>query len=349
VSFGIIVLNGEPFTRYNLRSLYPFAHQIIVVEGAESGSGNFSSLNGHSLDNTLDILYKFKKEEDPENKICIVTAEDEGHPNGFWPGEKDEQSRAYAKRATGNYLWQVDIDEFYRDDDIKKIISLLDEQPLITSMTFKMITFWGSFNVITDGWYLRRGAAYYHRLFSWGPGFQYSTHRPPTVIDAKGQNLRSVYWLDGKTTERLGILMYHYSLLFPKQVREKCDYYQQADWAKRREANRWVQEDYMQLKNPYRVHNVYDYPSWLLWYKGSHPNQVEKMKEDILSGKINITMREMDDASHLLSSKKYSSGITILKLLDYIDRGFQIPVSFLHELGRFSKKSIYKFIDHNNT
>ena len=34
ITFGIIVLNGEPFTRYNLRALYLFAHQIIVVEGA---------------------------------------------------------------------------------------------------------------------------------------------------------------------------------------------------------------------------------------------------------------------------------------------------------------------------
>jgi hypothetical protein len=33
ISFGMIVLNGEPFLRYNLRVLYPFAHQIIVVEG----------------------------------------------------------------------------------------------------------------------------------------------------------------------------------------------------------------------------------------------------------------------------------------------------------------------------
>ena len=37
VTFGIIVLNGEPFTRYCLRSLYPFAHQIIVVEGGHHG------------------------------------------------------------------------------------------------------------------------------------------------------------------------------------------------------------------------------------------------------------------------------------------------------------------------
>ena len=56
---------------------------------------------------------------EPEDELVIVTAEDDGHPNGFWPGEKDEQSRAYAKRATGDYLWQVDIDEFYH---IRKIL-----------------------------------------------------------------------------------------------------------------------------------------------------------------------------------------------------------------------------------
>ena len=40
VSFGIIVLNGEPFTRYALRALYPFAHQIIVAEGASPHSAH---------------------------------------------------------------------------------------------------------------------------------------------------------------------------------------------------------------------------------------------------------------------------------------------------------------------
>ena len=34
ITFGIIVLNGEPFTRYNLQALYPFAHEIIVVQRA---------------------------------------------------------------------------------------------------------------------------------------------------------------------------------------------------------------------------------------------------------------------------------------------------------------------------
>src|SRR3546814_435211 len=101
ITFGMIVLNGEPFLRYNLRSLYPYAHQIIVAEGAAPGARNIATPQGHSRDGTLEVLRRFKQEEDPEDKVVIVTAEDEGHPDGFWPGEKDEQSRAYAKRATG--------------------------------------------------------------------------------------------------------------------------------------------------------------------------------------------------------------------------------------------------------
>lgn len=145
ISFGIIVLNGEPFTRYCLRSIYPFAHEIIVVEGGSWGAID-STKNGHSTDGTLDILRDFKDKEDPDNKILIVTAEDEGYLDGFWPGDKDEQSQAYAKRATGNYLWQVDVDEFYRIEDIQKIIRRLRDDPTISGMSFKTLCFWGDSN-----------------------------------------------------------------------------------------------------------------------------------------------------------------------------------------------------------
>src|SRR5579884_2140828 len=106
ISFGIIVLNGEPFTRYCLRALYPFAHQILVVEGACHRARASASADGHSIDGTLEVLQRFQELEDPERKIQIITKQ------GYW-SEKDEQSQAYAERATGDLLWQVDIDEFY--------------------------------------------------------------------------------------------------------------------------------------------------------------------------------------------------------------------------------------------
>ena len=100
ISFGIIVLNGGPFTLSCIRALYPHAQEIIIAEGACEAARNIATPDGHSQDGTLDLLREIKKLEDPENKISIITAEDEGHPDGFWPGEKHQQSQAYAKRAT---------------------------------------------------------------------------------------------------------------------------------------------------------------------------------------------------------------------------------------------------------
>ena len=198
-----------------------------MVEGAAPGARNIATPDGHSRDGTLEALRRFKAEEDPDGKVVIVTAEDAGHPDGFWPGEKDEQSRAYATRATGNYLWQVDIDEFYLADDMERVMAMLVADPTIEAMTFRQITFWGGLEYVCDGWYLRRGAAYYHRLFRWRPDYTYATHRPPTVLDETGRDLRTGRWLDASATVAAGIHLYHYSLLLPKQVIEKCDYYAQ--------------------------------------------------------------------------------------------------------------------------
>ena len=143
VTFGLIVLNGEPFTRYNLRALYPHAHQIIVVEGAARAARAVATPDGHSRDGTLGILRRFQEEEDPQSKVTVVTAEDEGHGDGFWPGEKDEQSQAYARRATGDYLWQVDIDEFYRAEGIDVVLAMLRADPSISAVSVRQMTFWG--------------------------------------------------------------------------------------------------------------------------------------------------------------------------------------------------------------
>lgn len=298
ITFGIIVLNGEPFTRYCLRSLYPFAYEIIVVEGANKSAANISTSDGHSIDDTLKVLYDFKEKEDPENKVQIVTR------NGFW-SEKDEQSQAYAERATGEYLWQVDVDEFYRPQDIKRVLEILSKDSEISAISFKQITFWGGFNYTVDGWYLLRGSEIYHRLFKWGEGYSYATHRPPTVLNSQGQNLRDIKWINGYELAKRGILMYHYSLLLPKQVIEKCEYYGTAAWAKRDKAQQWAQEVFIKLQNPYRVHNVYEYPSWLKKFKGEHPPFIQSMRIDLELGRLDYPLRPTDDIEALLRSPSY--------------------------------------------
>lgn len=324
ISFGMIVLNGMPFVPYNLRAIYPFAHEILVVEGASPGAAGIARPDGHSRDGTLEELRRFAREEDPDGKVVVVTAEDEGHADGFWPGEKDEQSRAYAARATGEYLWQVDVDEFYRASDMQRVVDLLATEPRVAAVTFPTITFWAGLGYTVDGWYLRRGAADYHRLFKWGPGYSYERHRPPTVLDESGRDTRAVCWRDAAFMAGMGIHLYHYSLLFPAQVRDKVEYYSSwglhGDWFAA--ARRWFADSYLTLRKPFRVHNVYHYPSWLERYDGGHPEAVRRMMTDVASSRP-LDLRAVDDVERLLQSRGYALGRFGLRAAEPLDRWYR--------------------------
>lgn len=319
ISFGIIVLNGEPFTKYCLRSLYPFAYEIIVVEGGHENTRAVCTPDGHSTDGTLESLRQFKREEDPENKIQIITRD------GFWP-VKDElgryrthQCRAYAERATGDYLWQVDIDEFYHDNDMKYVINMLREDPGISAVSFKTRTFWGNPDYIVDSWPLRRGLAVFHRLFKWGSGYRYVTHEPPTVCDEAGRDTRSLRWVRAESLAKNSIYMYHYAFLFPWQVYQKARVYQDEKRKVYAKVLEWSENNYFQIKNPYRVYSFYQYPGWLERFYGTHPRQIAQMMEDIDSGKIKASLRKTDDVERLLNSWWYPIGRLWLKLSEPVD------------------------------
>lgn len=310
ITFGIIVLNGEPFTAYCLRQIYPHAHEIIVVEGG-SQKAIGEAPEGHSTDGTCEALARFKAEEDPENKIRIVSRE------GFWT-EKHEQSQAYARIATGDYLWQVDIDEFYRHEDIQAVRLLLARSPEITAISFRQLTFWGAPTCVADSFFLRaQNASEYHRLFRWGSGYRYTTHRPPTVVDNHGRDLRRLKWLNADQMERLGIRLFHYSLLFPHQVTNKSKYYatpgkvpEQGGYTAG--SDRWAEECYLQLRRPFRVHNVFQSVSWLRSYAGPHPKEALRMWQDVETGDLAVRVRPMQDVRRLLADPKYRIAAALL-------------------------------------
>lgn len=334
ITFGIIVLNGEPFIKYNLRALYPYAHQIIIVEGASPFAKNIATRDGHSIDNTLEAIKSFIRDEDPDNRVQIVTAEDEGHPNGFWPGEKHEQSQAYAKRASGNWLWQIDVDEFYMPDDMTWICKNILVRPDVQAVTFRPITFWGGIDYFVDGWYLHYlQGKNMHRLFRWNSKFTYLTHRPPTVVDENGNDLRKHGWVTAAELKKKNIIMYHYSLLFPQQVNSKSAYYSNVDWGIFPGMQLWAEHNYVGLIDPFRVHNVYEYPSWLERYKNSQPPQVLTMWNDIQKGLFpDIQIRPVADIERLLESSWYKNGKIILKFIGPIIWAFQVLGGYLLHL-----------------
>lgn len=309
ITFGMIVFNGEPFVRYNLLSVYPMAHQIIVVEGACPSSAAVAAPDGHSTDGTLESLLRFKAEEDPDDKLVIVTAADEGFSDGFWP-EKDEMSKAYAKRATGDYLWQIDSDEFYHEGQVDRLMGILrDQRPDMVS--FPMITFWGNPDYVVDGFYfIRDRHDEIPRIFAWGPGYTYATHRPATVLDERKTDLRKKKWLQAKVLRSMGIYMYHYSLLFPHQVMNKAVYYsERLNWR----VDSWEEKVYIRLEKPFRAHNVYQYIAWLERFTGEHPAAVCLMMADIRNGKVDVAQRDCADVEALLADRRYQIARALLR------------------------------------
>lgn len=304
VTFAILALNALPFLEYNLRALYPFAHQIIVVEGAVRTASGLARPDGHSADGTVETLQRFQQQDDPQGKLVVVSAADAGFTDGFWP-EKEEMSQAFAARATGDWLWQVDSDEFYLQDDLVGLLNTLSETPEISGISFPYLEFFGSFeSYITGEWHLYQYPKV-PRVFQWRPGYRYASHRPATVVDQHGRDLRSLNWLDEPASSGRSMVMHHYSYVFPKQAEQKVGYYSNVTWSEAFKANKkWKEEQFERLRSPMRLGELGGL-QWLERFEGKHPAAIEALREDIRQGRVQIEQRPVDDIEKLLSSPIY--------------------------------------------
>jgi len=210
VSFGMIVFEGDYVLKQCLEQVYPFAEQILIAEGPVS----YWQRQGRttSLDDTNKILDEFP---DPDNKIKIV----HGQYN-----EKDDQCRAYMKYINDDidYIWNLDSDEIYTTEDLKKIIKFLrEEKP--SSVGIRSCSFYGGFDNYLTGFELNRDN--FLRIFRYSKGSTWKTHRPPTIHYPEGSNIIKKHIDSNELWDKLGVQMYHYSYTFPDQVYKKVNYY----------------------------------------------------------------------------------------------------------------------------
>jgi hypothetical protein len=117
-------------------------------------------------------------------------------------------------------------------------------------------------------------------------------------------------------------------------VIEKCDYYANADWARRAGAVDWARDAYLALHRPFRVHNMYDHPSWLERYAGPQPEQIVWMMEDLRRSDGTIALRDTADIERLLRSPRYRLGRWLLRSLDPLDRRARGVGRRLRRFGR---------------
>jgi len=293
IAFGMIVFEGDYVLRECLEQAYPFATQILIAEGPV----RYWQQRGRttSTDRTNEILKNFP---DPENKIKIV--------HGQF-AEKDEQCNAYIKhlRDDIDYLWNLDSDELYRAEDIQRIIQFLEkEKP--TSVGVRSKSFYGGFDHYLTGFELKKDN--FLRIFRYSAGSEWLTHRPPTIRYPSQSNIARKHVDSEELFRQTGAEMYHYSYVFPNQVKNKVEYYKAKvsqhkciddyyntiyfPWMHADELERYqIERKYLgvhEFKPEYRG------DCFTAEFEGRHPESIEKNLEN-LKARIKKELKEHED------------------------------------------------------
>lgn len=320
ISFVMNVLNAEPFIGYQLASIYPYAHEIIIVEGAYQKFSHASTADGHSIDGTLETIQNFV---DPGKKIILVPHD------GFWKSRL-EMCNGFLPGVTGDIIWQIDADEFYMSWVYEYIIGLFEEDETLDRVSFRVREFFASLKYEMRGSIDAFGLTDVRRVHRFQKGDRWASQRPPTLIDEKGNPKRMRREISAEEMAKKGIFIFHPTTLFEKQTFDKFKFYRQLwkGYEGIEQKDKWLHDTWYHFKNPLRLHGTTKYACWIERYNDPIPQQLEEMMNDVIGGKyIQIKVRDNSDIECYLESKLYQQdvfmGKTLNSLLDNIrDKNF---------------------------
>ena len=214
VSACYIVFNEEQFLKHSLDSIYNFADEIIIIEGAVKGWWQYANPDGSSTDATVDIIENFP---DPENKIKLI--------QGKWRDKKQMQNR-FLKEATGNWILRCAGDEIYFREELMALKNFAATHMDAVEIKMPFIHFYHNekrrlISNPNTKWMIR-----HQRFFRNLKGIAYRRSMSD-VEDANGRFLASypfgIYYLDDTK-------IYHYGYCkSPEEIKRKLLFYCERD------------------------------------------------------------------------------------------------------------------------
>ena len=285
VTACMIALNESEFIEQNLLNHLPFEwiDQFIIVEGAVEQYMHAATPDGHSRDNTLEIIKRIQQEHPQGKKIELVT--------GRWK-DKAHQRNAYLDRVKNEYILLIDADEFYKEEEISRAVEVMQTQNL-NCVIYPHRHFWHDF------WHYGWSVLWCKtqlRLSRFKKGWRYNAHY--TISDENG---RSIQWDDKHRDKRMftsncinlaykkedlcgGILdfevwIYHYGhARDPNYVADKAAFYlkrDKKDKAPMAEIKRKLVDGKQGWFDPKWRQGVNCDPATVLKYAGTHPPGIE--------------------------------------------------------------------------
>jgi len=227
IAIQTIIFNGEKHLPDKmllawLEQANNIADSVFITEGATKAINHYwdgdtseFTLDGKSTDNTCSIIKEYIKDKP---KFFLKEA------NRFWDGKTNMLNYWFYKNSPiyeVDYVWQIDVDEFYTNENIKKIINLLiTEQP--SRVDFFANHFWGDFNHCiderSDGVWANQIP--WMRIFKINKDSRWISHEPPNMHFNEYEKIISKY-----ETLKLKIKLDHYSYVTYDQVSFKSKFY----------------------------------------------------------------------------------------------------------------------------
>jgi len=238
IHFFTIVLNGEPFIRYHIDVFkqLPFEWHWHIIEGVadlkhdtawsvKSGGRISDELhrNGASNDGTYEYLDQLAKEY-PEN-VTIYRKKD----GQFWDGKLEMVNAPLEVIKNECLLWQIDADELWTIDQIKKVREMFAAEPDRTAAYYLDYFFVGE-NLVTTTLDTYGNHTNYEWLRTWRfkPGFRWTAHEPPRLCmpaGGKWLDIASINPFKHPQTIEKGLIFQHYAYATEKQLAFKEIYY----------------------------------------------------------------------------------------------------------------------------
>ena len=264
ICFVLIVFNSDYVLEPCLRSVLPFG-KVVAAEGPVE----FWQKRGYttSTDRTNEILFKYQ--------IPVI--------HDQW-SEKTEESNAALDLVPDDtdFVWCLDADEIWKAKDLDVIFDMLSTNKF-DSMSFKATSFYGGFDRYMTGFEENFEV---HRIQRYYPGARFATHRPPTINAPDGHPWRRHSHLGHNDTDALGLRFYHYSYVFPSQMKAKAEYYASMGGTIPDYYNKvylpWAQGDSEDKFGVETLNNgVHNWlperrgPCWTERFMGKHPDEIE--------------------------------------------------------------------------
>ena len=306
ISYVMNVLNGEPFIKYQLDSIYKFAHEIIIIEGAYLKFSH-ATINGRSKDNTIKTIENYN---DEENKIKLITND------GFY-NDRKEMCNEFLKYVTGEIIWQIDADEFYFPETHKYVHDIFQSDPELDLLSFNFKDYYINTSYYIMG-YESIGLTNVNRVHRYEKNNIWVNQRPPTLGYENGELKKIRKKIEGPQLEKDRHVMHHATMIFDEQITDKFKYYNSM-WSNVNKPTKWYKDTWLDFENKFNVAGFRANITFLLENKDDVPFHLKLLFEDVNKGLVpGYRLRDDTKVRVFINSTRYKEYKDIATSVDNV-------------------------------